>query len=84
MLLLQDYDLSAVDGWSIENFILDYTMIGFIPCFVLWKVVKRTKYVRPGTVDIDLGETEEIDLYESLRNPRVESKAGALFNRLFE
>ncbi|CZR55828.1 related to amino acid transporters [Phialocephala subalpina] len=86
ILLLQGYDLFVAEGWSIEYFFLDYTMIGFfILCFVFWKVVKRTKYVRPGTADIYLGGTKkEIDLYESLYTPRVETKLGAWFNRFFD
>lgn len=86
MMLLQGYDLFVADGWSTEYFFLDYTMIiFFVVCFMFWKILKKTKYVRPGTADIHLGNTkDEIDLYEALYVPRQETKAGALFNRMFE
>lgn len=55
-------------NWSIITFFTSYTMIGFfIVAFVGWKLVRRTHYVRPGTADLQLGNTKnEIDLYESL------------------
>jgi amino acid transporter len=86
MLLLQWYDLFVAHGWDVEYFFLEYTMIGFfIVCFVFWKVVKRTKYVRPGTADLSLGQTKkEIDTYEALYVSQQETKVGAWFNGLFD
>lgn len=86
MLLLQGYDLFVADGWSIEYFFLDYTIMGFfIVCSVFWKVLKSAKSMRPEMTDPNLGETkEEIDLYEALYTPRPETKVGKWFNRFIE
>ncbi|RDW90986.1 general amino acid permease [Coleophoma crateriformis] len=86
MMLAQGYDLFINGGWSIKWFFLDYIMIGFfILCVAFWKVIKRTKYVKPGTADLCLGGIkEEIDAYEAMYTPRPQSKAGALFNKMFE
>lgn len=86
MLLLQGFDLFIADGWSLEYFFLDYIMIAFfVLCFLFWKILKRTKYVKPGTAGINMGDVKkEIDLYESLYVPHQQTKVQAMFNKLFE
>ncbi|KAJ5537270.1 amino acid permease [Penicillium frequentans] len=84
MLLAGGYDLFLKGGWSVMWFFLDYGMIGFfIVAFVGWKLVFRTKYVRPGTADLSLGGLkEEIDSYETIHGTDRPTKSGVL-HKLF-
>ncbi|KAI0160448.1 putative general amino acid permease [Xylariaceae sp. FL1272] len=86
MLLAGGYDLFLWGGWSVMWFFLDYGMIGFfIVALIGWKVIKRTKYVRPGTADLTLGGLkQEIDEYEANYQPRAEGKVDKVLNKMFE
>ncbi|CAK7234505.1 hypothetical protein SEUCBS140593_008964 [Sporothrix eucalyptigena] len=86
MLLAGGYDLFLSGGWSTMWFFLDYGMIFFfIILIIVWKVVTKSTYVRPGQADISLGGLkEEIDHYEEMFVPRESSKLGQYFNKLFE
>jgi yeast amino acid transporter len=66
MLFLLGYDLFIKGGWSLLYFFLDYTFLAVFPLAVIfWKVVKRTKYVKPGTADLTVdGMVPAIDQYE--------------------
>ncbi|KAH9909914.1 putative general amino acid permease [Xylariomycetidae sp. FL2044] len=85
MALLLGYDLFIWGGWDLMFFFLDYAMIGFfIVLFVGWKLVFRTKYVRPGTADLSLGGLkEEIDAYEELYVPRESGYVGKVADKIF-
>ncbi|KAL9100699.1 MAG: hypothetical protein Q9187_009335 [Circinaria calcarea] len=49
--------------WDVPTFFFSYAMIGVFPVlFVLWKVLKKTKWLKPGEVDL-LKDVEEIDEY---------------------
>jgi amino acid transporter len=58
--------------WSVEVFFQNYTMqILAVVLFVGWKLIKRTKYVRPSQVDL-VWERPEVEAYEaSLVGPPV-------------
>ncbi|CAK7264694.1 hypothetical protein SEPCBS57363_001210 [Sporothrix epigloea] len=87
MMLAAGYDLFLSGGWSTMWFFLDYGMIFFfVVLAVVWKIVVRSTYVRPGDADISLGGLkEEIDRYEELFVPHKSSSlAGKYFNKLFE
>ncbi|EFX01098.1 general amino acid permease [Grosmannia clavigera kw1407] len=86
MLLAGGYDVFISGRWSIKWFMLDYAMIGFfIVLFIVWKLVFRTSYVRPGTADISLGGLkEEIDNYEAMYVARQRGKIGKYIDKLFE
>ncbi|KZL69416.1 general amino acid permease [Colletotrichum tofieldiae] len=86
MLLAAGYDLFLTGGWDVMWFFLDYGMIGFfILAFIGWKLVFKTRYVRPGTADISLGGSkEDIDQYESLYVARKPGRVGRLLNKVFE
>ena len=76
-----------IDGeWYITTFFTSYTMVGLFPAaFVFWKVVRRTKYVRPGTADLQLGTTKsDIDLYEALYEKPKRGKVSGYLNSFFE
>ncbi|KAJ5887088.1 hypothetical protein N7504_011135 [Penicillium tannophilum] len=59
------YGYPAFKPWSVSNFWANYTMQIVIPClFVLWKLFKRTKFVRSREVDL-VWERPLIDAYEA-------------------
>ncbi|KAL1642523.1 hypothetical protein SLS61_009674 [Didymella pomorum] len=86
VLLMAGYDLFLDGGWDVMWFFLDYGMIGFfILAFVFWKLVWRSKYVRPGTADLGLGGLkEQIDNYETVHVPREPGRVGRIVNKVFE
>ena len=86
ILLVSGYDLFMTGGWSVMWFFLDYGMIGFfIVAFVAWKFIFKTKWIRPGDVDLSLGGLkDEIDHYEELYVPREHGKIGKWANKIFE
>lgn len=50
--------------WSVSDFFIYYTMVLLAPIlFIFWKVVKRTKFVRPHEADL-VWERPTIDAYE--------------------
>ena len=86
MALALGYNLFIDGQWDTTLFITSYGMVGFFPAaYLFWKLIKRTTYVRPGTANITLGETKhDIDLYETLFEPKKRGKVSAWFNGLFE
>jgi amino acid transporter len=80
------YDLFLDGGWDVMWFFLDYGMIGFfILAFVFWKLVWRSKYIRPGTADLGLGGLkEQIDNYEAVHVTREPGRVGRIVNKVFE
>ena len=86
MLLVLGYSLFFPGGWSYLYFFLDYSMIAAFPlAFIGWKIIKRTKYIRPGTADLTVGGMkQEIDRYEETFIPRPTGKFETAFDRLFE
>lgn len=76
-----------IDGnWDTTTFFTSYLMIGFfVAAVVCWKLVKWTRYVRPGEADLQLGDTKaQIDLYETMYEPRKRGKVSGWLNGLFE
>lgn len=56
MLLLLGYDLFVADGWSTMYFFLDYTFLAAFPlAFLVWKLLAKSRYVKPGTADLSVG-----------------------------
>jgi amino acid transporter len=84
MMLVSGYYLFMTGGWDTRDFFLTYTMIGvFVLAVIVWKVVRRTTYIRPGTADLQVdGLKREIDEYEEQYIPRPKSKM-AFLDRLF-
>ncbi|KAI5457125.1 amino acid transporter [Mariannaea sp. PMI_226] len=59
------YGYSSFTPWSVSNFFANYTMQIVAPIlFFGWKLLKRTRYVRPSEVDL-VFERPQIDAYES-------------------
>ncbi|KAI0485038.1 putative general amino acid permease [Xylariaceae sp. FL0804] len=84
--LLLGYDIFLAGGWSVKWLFLDYAMIGFfIVMFVAYKVVRRTRYVQPGTADLSLGGLkDEIDAYEAIYSTKERTQLSRWFNKMFE
>jgi amino acid transporter len=85
-LLAGGYSLFIKGGWDVKWFFLDYGMIGFfIVAFLSWKLLKKSKYVKPGTADLSLGGLkEEIDNYEALLVPREKTRVDKVLDKIFE
>ena len=57
-------------NWDIPTFLFSYTMIGVFPVlFVTWKLLKKTKWLKPGEVDL-YKDVEEIEEYTRNFVPR--------------
>jgi amino acid transporter len=86
MSFLLGYEVFISGNWDTTLFFTSYTMIGFfIVAFIFWKLVRRTKYVWPGTADLQLGSTKsDIDLYEALYELPKRGKTLAYLNSFFE
>lgn len=86
MILILGYNVFINGNWDITSFFTDYTMVGFfIVAFVFWKILWKTKYVKPGTADLQLGGIKgDIDLYEELYEPPKRGKISAYLNSFFE
>ncbi|TID12936.1 putative general amino acid permease [Venturia nashicola] len=83
-LLLLGYDLFFPGGWSYLYFFLDYGMLAAFPiAMCVWKVVKKTNYVRPEDADLTLGSTKkEIEDYNTLAEIRDERVPAKWYKRI--
>ena len=86
MPLALGYEVFIKGHWDTALFFTNYTMVGFFPvAYIVWKLVKRTKYVSLGTADLTVGGTkEEIDLYEALYEKPKRGKVLGYLNSFFE
>ncbi|PLB46228.1 hypothetical protein P170DRAFT_467331 [Aspergillus steynii IBT 23096] len=86
MMLVLGFDLFFDGQWDTTSFFLNYTMIGFfVVTFIFWKVARRSRYVWPGTADLQFnGLKAEIDTYEACFVPKKRGRVGRIFNGLFE
>ena len=70
MTFVGGYPVFLPGMWNVETFLFSYTMIGVFPVlFVGWKVLKKTKWLRPEEVDL-LRDVEEIEEYTRNYTPR--------------
>ena len=59
------YGWASYKPWSLSSFFSNYTMQIFIPpLFVFWKILKKTKLVKPHEADL-VWERPIVDAYES-------------------
>ncbi|KAI3065378.1 hypothetical protein CBS147353_8435 [Aspergillus niger] len=86
MTLIIGFEIFIDGQWDVQTFFLDYTMVGFfVVAYGFWKVVKRTRYVWPGTADLGLGGLKkEIDEYEAGVVVPVRRGVRGFWNGLFE
>lgn len=56
MTFVGGYTVFLPGKWSVATFLFSYTMIGVFPVlFVSWKVLKKTKFLKPEEVDLREG-----------------------------
>lgn len=56
---IQGYTVFLKGKWSVETFLFNYFIIFLdIAIFIAWKVIKRTKFIRPEDADITTGLAE--------------------------
>jgi amino acid transporter len=86
MTLVLGYDVFIHGHWDTTKFFTSYTMVGFfLVAYVFWKLFRRTRYVPPGTADLQLGTTkDDIDLYEKLYQKPARGKVTGYLNSFFE
>ncbi|GLA40657.1 hypothetical protein AnigIFM63309_008491 [Aspergillus niger] len=86
MTLIIGFEIFIDGQWDVQTFFLDYTMVGFfVVAYGFWKVVKRTRYVWPGTADLGLGGLKkEIDEYEAGVVVPVRKGVRGFWNGLYE
>ena len=72
--------------FDIKWFFIDYTLLAVFPIMaILWKVIKKTKYVPVGTGDLGLGGiVKEIDDYEDRVVPEPEGIIERFFSGMWE
>ena len=55
---------SPTDFWNVPDFLFSYLMIGVFPViFVSWKLIKKTKWLKPHEVQLRTAEVDEIEEY---------------------
>lgn len=65
LLVVGGYGYEAFMPWDVKAFFRSYTMQLLAPVlFIFWKVVKRTRFVRPSELDL-VWQRPTIDAYES-------------------
>lgn len=59
------YGYSSFDPWNVQNFFIYYAMVIVAPIlFFGWKLIKKTKWLKPHEVDL-VWERPTIDAYEA-------------------
>lgn len=59
------YGYTCYLPWSVSSFFSNYTMQLFIPpLYIFWKVLKKTKFVKPHEADL-VWERPNVDAYEA-------------------
>ncbi|KAJ5624938.1 hypothetical protein N7510_001247 [Penicillium lagena] len=86
MTLIIGYTVFINGEWDTTSFVTSYLMVGFFPvAYLFWKIIKRTRYVRPGDADLKLGNVkDDIDLYEALYEAPKRGKISGWLNSFFE
>jgi amino acid transporter len=65
------YGYTSFTPWNMKSFFLSYTMLGFnVVLFIGWKVVKKTRWIRPLEVDL-MWEADLISAYEAVETEPV-------------
>lgn len=63
MTFVGGYTVFLPGKWDVPTFLFSYTMVGIFPIlFVSWKLLKKTKWLKPHEVDL-LKDVEEIEEY---------------------
>ncbi|KAJ0282538.1 hypothetical protein COL940_005090 [Colletotrichum noveboracense] len=63
MVLIAGYSIFIDENFTVPDFLFQYMMVGVFPVvFAFWKVLKKTKWLKPHEVDLTTG-VWEIDVY---------------------
>jgi len=83
LMLLLGFDV--ISPFYIKWFFLDYTLLAVFPiAAVIWKFVKKTKYVRIGTADLGInGMVQEVNDYEDLVVPEPQGFVERAFSGMW-
>lgn len=75
VLLGFDLFVEMPNNWSTQYFFLNYAMLAFyILMFMGWKIIKKTRYVKPGEVDFGMGGAKgEIETHEQMEEEQGKS-----------
>lgn len=72
-LMVLCYGYGSFTPWNLESFFLSYTMLAFnLVLFVGWKIVKKTRWLRPHEVDL-AWEADVVAAYEAVETEPVNS-----------
>ncbi|KAG4439808.1 hypothetical protein IFR05_004706 [Cadophora sp. M221] len=64
MAFVGGYTVFIDDFWNVPDFLFSYLMIGVFPViFVSWKIIKKTKWLKPHEVQLRTTEVDEIEEY---------------------
>lgn len=85
MTFVGGYTVFLPGFWDVPTFIFSYAMCAVFPViFVVWKLVKKTKWLKPHEVILRTSEVDEIDEYTRNYIARVpKNRAHALVDKLF-
>lgn len=76
MLFMQGYTVFLPGNWDVPSFLFSYLMIFVVPViFVVWKVLKKTKFIAAKDIDLVTG-VAEIDEYTRNFIPMPPKNAG--------
>ena len=71
MAFVGGYEVFLPGNWDVPTFLFSYMMIFICPViFVGWKILKKTKWLKPTEVDV-IGEREAIDEYQRSYAPKI-------------
>lgn len=78
------YQVFLPGNWDVTTFIFSYAMIFLCPIiFVVWKVVKKTKWLKPTEVKLRTHEVDEIEEYtRNFIEKEPKTVVHAFFNKI--
>ncbi|KAG5420569.1 AGP2 [Candida metapsilosis] len=85
------YQVFLPGRWTVDEFLFSYVMIFVsLGVFIIWKVVKRTKFIKPIEADLTTGldeiEADEAEYYAQLEESKQgekKSKWESIMNWIF-
>ncbi|PGH08253.1 hypothetical protein AJ79_06039 [Helicocarpus griseus UAMH5409] len=85
MAFVGGYTVFLPGKWSIPTFFFSYTMIGVCPVlFVGWKLIKKSKYLKPHEVDLFRNVAEIDDYTRNFVPTPPKNFVDKYFNKMFE
>jgi yeast amino acid transporter len=84
MTIVGGYSIFIDDNFTVPDFLFQYMMVGIFPAiFVIWKLLKRTRWLRPVEVDLTTG-VWEVEEYTASYVPNLSSnRMGRALDKVF-